>query len=39
MRKDEDELTEKEKEVRNSLFNYSPNLKKGYELWHPSKTS
>jgi len=32
MRKDEDELTEKEKEVRNSLFNYSPNLKKGYEL-------
>jgi len=30
MRKDEDELTEKE--VRNSLFNYSPNLKKGYEL-------
>jgi len=32
MRKDEEELTDKEKEVRNSLFNYSPNLKKGYEL-------
>jgi transposase len=32
MRKDEEELTEKEKEVRNSFFNYSPNLKKGYEL-------
>jgi transposase len=32
IRKDEKELTEKEKEVRNSLFNYSPNLKKGYEL-------
>ena len=32
MRKAEEELTEKEKKVRNSLFNYSPNLKKGYEL-------
>jgi transposase len=32
IRKDEKELTEKEKEVRNSLFSYSPNLKKGYEL-------
>jgi transposase len=32
MRKDEEELTDKEKEVRNSLFNYSPNLQKGYEL-------
>ena len=32
IRKKEDELTEKEKKVRDSLFNYSPNLKKGYEL-------
>ena len=32
VRKDDNELTAEEKEVRTSLFGYCPDLKKGYEL-------
>ena len=32
IRKDEKKLTEKDKEVREILFSYSPNLKEGYDL-------
>lgn len=32
VRKDESELTAEEKKVRDTLFIYSPDLKKGYDL-------